>query len=790
MAKYPIIPDSNYFDTTSTNLATPERFNAIFNTINDRAVSELGFIRPVNIASDYIGVSVDSTGDPSIDTITFYELGSAISPLNSGGTSLYDISYAWTKTGSAGTISGSSTGDSVIIDLSGGTVDPTSDNLQVSLTITYEDASSSTIYTDTVSYGVPFIRQGTEGQAAITTPVPLIYAPFNHQPIDLTKGYAEIDVLNVSMVPPDWGSYNVNWSLTDSNGSNVLNFIHTSSNTGATLRITDDNKKYILTMTIDDGGTEYNTQVELFTYKNGVLFLNWEADRVPQDPEFVEVTGKTAVHPATNFPIPNGSIEVKWGRDSSDFGVCYFAGHGSAWDPNGTAVSAALTEVYGSVPVEDLNTYGLLNIFAGVQPVGSWNYEGQYLFIENMTTPVEIVAKVTNIDFNNMIPMFTNSIPTYLVKGLPLQGGFHGSYSDNVSIGPGAERNYIQLKYYEPSTDTGQYVYTGIHDQYMTVVPSLQTHPVSAIFKDVPIGGKFHAKVITSIGSVYSSGKESETIGSASTSTARAISNIAVEGQQFGIIATINLDSNITDNPVGYLLSVREYNTGALVDEDSNASFSPDSVEFDVFYSNSAKVNIPGTLGKKMKVWAKAVMADGSMSEPVSAASTVVEFPAALDQSLLTKHLGRFTSALPGATAEWESTWESDTPSEYMFTTHYSSFSKNIFLQGVKVWVHDLGDGNDTVDIVINLGGDEHTDIAVALGPNDYDHEEPIPLLEKDLGKIVSAGDPISINIRNNNGISLGDLGGEGIDLSAELVFAYNYDTSSNSSTSSGGGAA
>ena len=781
MAVYPIIPNSEFFEAQSTNLATPDRFNALFNAINTRGVSEQGFIRPVQIAADYTGVAVDASGNPTVDTVTFYEVGSGLSPLDeSGATTLYDITYAWSSVGSAGSATGATTSSSFSIELNS-PVDPGTDNVQVSLTITYTDDTSATIYEETVNAGIPLIEQGIQGEPAISTAVPLLYAAFNHQPIDLVTGYAEITVQNVSMVPTAWGSgYNVAWSLTDSLGSVSDNYISSSDNSSATLQIPNYNKEYVLEMSIDNGSTVYTTNISLFTYKNGVLFLNWETDRVPNDPSFVTLSGESSPHPNTNFPVPSGSIKVKWGWDSGDFNTVGF----ESYDSSNSTVSRALIEAYGGVPVGDLREYGVLSIDLTNVPL---EIVGQYLFIPNMTTPVLIDTDISSISstIHSLSPNMQES-GIFLIKGLPITGQLSGRFSENVSVGPGTERYYVHLQHYE-QTPSSAYAYTGLYDQFLTYVPDRAQHSTSVTFNNVPSSTVFHASVVTSIGSVYSVGKLSADSRTVTLSTARTISGVEIEGQQFGVILNVSLGQNTATNPTGYLIAYKEYNITASVDVNSYSFASNNTSGFNVVYSNSSHIHLPATLGKKVVAWVKTVMADGSMSAAVNSAAQVVEFPASIDQSSLTKHLGRFNSTLPGATASWESSWESDSPDALMYTTHYTSFAKTTLLQGVTLWIHNMDtSASDGYDIVINLGGDENTVIAT-LDAADYNYVDPIPIKEVDLGKIVTAGSPISINIRNSTTDSaIGDLSGAAVDFTAELTYAYNYDTDNGSFASTG----
>jgi len=773
MATYPIIPSSEFFQPESTSLATPDRFNAIFNAINTRGVSEQGFIRPVQIAADYTGIAVDSNGDCTIDLITFYEVGGALAPLDaSGATSLYDITYAWSSVGSHGGASGASDASSFSLDLTG-TSDPDTDDVQVSLTITYTDTSANIIYEQTIEAGVPLVEQGIQGDPAISTAIPLMYAAFNHVPVDLVTGYAEVIVQNVSMVPTAWGGgYNISWTLKDENGSIFSNYITSSSIDEATLQIPVYNKRYILEMQIDNGGGLFATTVDIFTYKNGVLFLHWDTGRVPSNPSYVALLGQPSLHPNTSFPVPNGSIKVTWGWDTSNFGTVGF----ESYDSNTSVVSAALVEAYGAIPAGELKEYGVLSI----DPTNiSLSIVGQYLFIPNMTTPVLIDRDVSSIS-DSLISLSSNisESGTYLVKGLPITGQLSGRFNNKVSIGPGAERYYIHLAHYSESiVNNTPDTYMGLYDQYSTIVPEQLDHPVSAVFNNVPSSAKFHATVVTAIGSVYSPGAVSTDLGSVSLSTATTVTGVEIEGQQFGVIIDITLGANEgSEDPIGFLIAYKEYNITATVDVNSYSFASKNSSGFNVIYSNSSHVHLPATLGKKVVAWVKAVMADGSTSVAMNSNEQVVEFPASLDQTSLTKHLGRFNDDL-GVTGEWEQTWESDNPNGLMYTTHYTSFAKTTLIQGITVWIHNLAtSATDDYDLVINLGGDEHTLIAT-LDSADFNYVDPIPFKYKDLGKIVQAGSPISINIRNSNDDnSLGNLSGAAVDITSEITYAYNYD--------------
>jgi len=781
MAKYPIIPSSEFFESQSTTLATPDRFNAIFRNINSNGVSVKGFIRPVQIMSDYIGVGVDETGTPAVDTITFEEVGSALAPLDDGGTGLYDISYSWSSVGSVGSATGATTDSGFSVYLGGGTVDPKIDDIKVSLDITYTDSETNAVYSHTAESGIPLIAQGVQGDPAIESPIPLLYAAFNHQPIDLSTNTAHFVVENVSMIPTDWGSaYTYEWLLKDKNGALFNQYITSSSISSAVLDIEDTNKEFILELSIDKGSTVYSTSVNIFTYKNGVLFLNWDTDRVPSNPDFVTVKGRNTVYADNKFPVSFGSMEVKWGIDSSDFGTIGFESFGS----NSEAIQAALVEAFGSSftgASEDSRIYGVLCLN------NTSSILNQHLFIPNLTNPVTVIEDVSGI-LSNLETLSTNLngfSKAYLVQGLPITQQLSGLFSSNVSIGPGAERYYIHLKHFE-ETENGTYAYTGLHDQFLTQIPNQEEHNVSAVFNNVATGSFFKATVVSAIGSVYASGLTSTDVNKVPAGTPKEITSIEAEGTQFGVIANLLLDDSVTENPVGYLICYKEYDISTIIPPNSYNFKSDGSNEFNVIYSISPHIQVPATLGKKVVIWAQTVMSDGTRSTPVSSDDITISFPASVDQSLLTKHLGRFNGTLAGATTNWETTWENDVPEAYMYSTHFSSFAKDTLLMGVTVWIHNMDSISDDYSIYINTGGDEH-ELITTIGATGGVSPDPVRSYYIDLGKVQSAGEPISINVRNGSGAeTLGTLANANVDITAEIVYAYSYEAANVSFSSSG----
>jgi len=807
---YFIIPPEQYFDDTAANLATPERFNAIFNIINQEAVSRHGFIYPIMLNVSHPTISLDSEGVPSPLVISFQEVGSALAPVDGEGATLYNITYEWSlATDSVGGFTGATGDSSVSIDLQGSTYDSATDTVGVDLTLTYLNINQSEYKVFSTSYSVPFVEKGLDGEAAITTPMPLIYAPFNHQPLSWLEpnsdqnAMAKILAFNQSFVPPGWGAYNVTWSLVDSGGNDYSNYISSFDNTKVELQIPDADKHFILTLTITNNGgiNEYSTTVDIFTYGPGVFFLQWgSSDDIPQNPHFVSLEGITIPHSDSLFPIESGSMKVKWGYDNTDFGevgIANYSGYlGGPNSPNSEALSTAFTAAGLTPPTseDEWNSYALINIEQAANNIVD-NLATWFIFIggQGMVQQAKIEADVSssNAYFSAIIPEFVKS-HTYLISGLAVGQAPNGFFDQNVSIGSKFERSIIHLKHYEVG-NAGNLTYVGNHDQTRIVTPSKSIFPISTIFKGVPNNIYFHASVASAIGSSYSGlmtsygGLVPSTANSGiiSLTSARTISGVVVAGEQFGVDVDITLNSG-SENPIGYLVSYREFGAADIIDESLVPSFSANSADYSVLFIKSRHFSLPAKLGRKVKVWVKSVMGDGSMSVYVASSEVVVQFPSSFEQSLLRVHLGRSNGTTPASSGDWENTWE-DEGATYDFsqhTTHFATFAKKTELQGVNVWVQGLESSSSQWDIIISIGGSgasEHYDVATNIdssSPGFFSNTTPTLYYLDDLSVTKEAGTPIGINLRFNGatGTEIGDLGDKDYDITVELTYSYPFE--------------
>ena len=239
MAK--IIDNDLYFPLSSATLTTPQKFNAVWDSVNANALGAHNYIPPstIGISTNYIYVG-DSPNDLSPETITFADT-TALPSAFDGSDAVNLPDYTWTlessgaaagKTGYA--LTGTTTGTSaqavsVVFDPAADTatnaIDP---NASVVLKCEAEYTDGTNTITRISYAGMPFSQRGADGADAVQATQAMIYCNAPHQNLRYPDGYVTFEAKSKSLAIPS-ASLTYAWQIHEVQGDGTLGTEHTST---------------------------------------------------------------------------------------------------------------------------------------------------------------------------------------------------------------------------------------------------------------------------------------------------------------------------------------------------------------------------------------------------------------------------------------------------------------------------------------------------------------------------------------------------------------------------------
>jgi len=784
-----IIENNHYFSTTSTTLATPQKFNAVYDAINTYALGKHNYIPPISISqpSPYIYVNQNNLAEASPGILVFQD--TTVYPTD------YTVSRAWTVE-----VGGAASGTQPFTGVSSGTDNVTftvtadgsislemDSSLQVKLVATYTNSTTGDTGTLTGYSGIGFTDRGQAGADAISGVEAIISIPSQHQPLSTPGGSAEFKAMSKSLAAPNI-TLAYTWSLADENSNDLSSSsiysdaaYSTASTISSNAYIKIDNaanKKYTLTLTVEDSSnssTISTTTVELWGYNYGTYFYSYNEDELVVAPDSVTLTGAASTTADFFIPQPFGDMTVKWGLDLSDMGSSIACAVGADNAGGGNAViSAVLSDMSITAAASE---YSIVRMSADIGD-GS-DVINKYLWTSNMNTGAKIISKLSSANINAMLNVSgyaaafgaVNSVSTdhlYLVQGVVAPWS-----PADATIGPNAERYYIALKHTDGSGN-----YLGKHDKHITLTQSGNAAPISTTFSNVPLDTHFKAEVISSNGGAYSNTIESAEV-EVTGSAPHTINSVTTDGGSSGATLTINLNSDGTD-PVGYLVSYKEVALTSNTAEVS-PSFNASSTEWTVFYTNTQKPKLVGSIGRKIVGGVQAVGADGSKSATVTFEPISIQVETSLDMSGLSKHLGRSSLTVPSL-ADLDDSYPSDLSSQKQFNIFSTVFGRDVFIEQLNSWVHSsFNNTSDVNAITIQIqieDQDDHKEVAYTSSErgfkSDTDLSIPVPAGKTVVVCLVDTEAPTS---------GSGNIVGGTVDITCELFYAHASNTLLGSST-------
>ncbi len=778
---YEIIPENQYLQPGQTQHLTPTFFNQIFANINAHSMSNSNFLRPVQVVStiDTIlwrvdsGGTYDSTTIPQ--TITLTEVGSnfmpegwtvssfTFTPDASASDWLYDVS---STAGNTATLS---------IDSS---YDPTSDTeYKFNVAVVYTDPNGVNI-TTSADYSLP-IQKVVDGADAINTPVPIISIPTAHEPLSAPGGSAIFKAHDVSWLPVGVTPTRT-WTLTDSNGVDKSSFINDPTAASIVITIPDIAKNYVLKLNLNASSTDYFTDSRISTYDYGsFLFSSWGDETPVDNSKEVTLIPSNLLTPSTDqvFPGAGGKMEVKWGKDMDELSRLNASSPtsdiltipGFSTDSTHTSIVQSLMNEYNLPSSENVQNYSLVELNDATV-----NLVGEFFWTTNMSEYAEIIYKASSA-FTitaGLGSIANNSI--YLVKGVLPFG-----VQTELTVGPGSERYYVHLKHYDLGPDQ-TYTYVGDYDQYSTITQSQAGAPIKTVFNGVPLGKKFRASVVGANGSSYSAEKLSEQLATMSSAVATPISAVTTASQQYGLELSITLDSSAA-TPIGFIASHSEMDPNVEFPAGVSIPRGATSMSQNVssIYSSSPVIKIPAGIGNKVAASVYAVMADGSVTNPVDVQPTTVSIPWSYLETGLSKHLGRFDFTESNGTLHANDTSIIDNATPQHNLT-YTSFGRDIFLETVIAWVHDFDHSGGTASTAkIKLQADGFTDandekemtIGTTVGTGSVSRNTKYTI--SDLSVPIPAGSDVVLAVQQHTA-------GWELDVTLELHFSNGIIVTSN----------
>ena len=811
-----IIDDALYFPLGSASLTTPQKFNAIFDSVNDNALGKHNYIPPTQI-----GVSTNFLFYESANSVSPMVLTMAdVTPLPTGWTA----AHIWTveSDGSTGGTTGytptNASTDTLTLTLTGSDSVSDDSHLLVKLVATYTHATFAPNGLQRVAYaGMPFAKRGLAGADAIQAPQALIYCNAPSQNASYPNGILFWEAKSKSLHPPSTSITAYDWQLDHINdtGGVIQNYdswlyddaVYTTPGSGETSQnvyiksvFGHENKRFRLTLKITDGtGATDTTTVDLFSYSQGTFFYSWDATTV-QAPSSVQITASDYSNASSFFlPETGGSINVKWGYNYDDMKI---PGSGDK-----VAVAGGVANVNGVVqavldtvlPGEMASDYSLLCM--NIDSTGG-DVINKYFWAHPMSSSAKIIQKLTQSDIQaaqtiagspeNFDEAFgdpdiiTDTNHIYLLKG-DTPNTFWQS-DPGMAIGPDAEKYYIYLTEWD-AAGSG---YIGHRDQSAVVVSkSSGDSGVNAApamteynFTNVHNGGTYKAEVVANKQGSYSS-KIISPHQSFTGGTPHGISSIDVQETGSSCIKlNITTDGGGTE-PVGYLVSYKEVAVTSTEGTTAGvASFDANQIDWTVFYTNSKSPKLVGNIGKKLIGEVKAVAQNGTMSSPQYFTPTSIIVDSALAQTGLSKHLGTRTVVTPNPLTD--ASIPSDLANQLQYNVFKTVFGRDVFIEQMNVWVHAAsnttdGSGNfnaGTIGVQIQVTDqDDHKEVSIDL--SDAANKDKLFTVEN-LSVPVPAGKEVIICLYDPSDTAGGSVLQDYIELSCELFFAH--------AASSGGG--
>ena len=741
-----IIKTDKYAEGESTYYLTPAWLNSVFDDVNNFAVSGPGtYIRPPQFVASVPAIFVSRDSDDTITAVGPHEI--TITEVNGAEEllpGLYEASYVWNyDPGTVGFAAAGFTASDTTNKLTI-TCDDDSDPittpityLDVSVIITYSNGTPAEDVVITVIVAIPIVFVDN-GEDAVAVPQPLISMPYNHQPMSAPGGAAVLQATDISFLPPVPGDAESLWTLT-LNGDDKSSYLSVVDDV-ATLTIPEVNKKFLLTLTVTKDEEIYVTTVDVYTYPYGsFMFSSWSDETAVIPPSFVTLTEKAVPVKSVLFPEPFGALTAKWGYDISDIAalnsnddptnyVLSYSGvvtH-ATWDEDLEAVMAA----YGLTPnATNILTYSLVEMNDNGE-----DFTGLSFWAMNMAANGKILYKLLDTSVISDVGAWTNltSNSLYLIEGVVPTG-----FTLQASVGPGAERYYIHLKHYSLEAETGIYVYNGALDQAAAIAQNSLAAPIEFSFNNTPLGTRFKAEVTSANGSSYSQAGISG-FGFVAESSAMAIDAIELNTSQYGVKASISYTPAAV-NPVGFWAIYKEIST--VVSWDTNTHLSPsNSTDIAAVYSNTPTIHLPASIGKKIVATFYAIMPDGTLGAAYTIVSNAITVSTDLAQRDFSKNLGRIILAAQ----DLDDTSLIDGDDTNQHNACYTSFARDTYLEGVRIWGHDCTPAEVTISIQTSdtLSADEKT-IALTSAEDNTSH------FLDDLSIPLSAGETLVIAVQS-----------------------------------------
>ena len=812
-----IIDNELYFPLGSASLTTPQKFNAIFDAVNNNSLGKHNYIPPTKIGVSTNFLFFEAANNVSPMVITMAD----VTPLPTGWTATYDPAVVagtgWTVMNDGSTVNNGTVGyvatnddtDTVTLTLDGttGNVDD-GNHVQVRLNVRYSHAEYGNI--DRVAYaGMPFAKRGLAGEDAIQAPQAMIYCNAPHQNAFFPDGYITWEAKSKSLAPPTTGIASYAWTLEkiDSNGGVLSTHntwiysdaAHTTADaTTANAYVETEygytNCRFRLTLEITEtttGNTD-TTSVDLFSYHHGTFFYSWDASTV-QAPAECNISTENMDSTGFFLPDPKGAVKVSWGKDWDDIAtggtVCTASGTAFPAVIQGildTALPGAVAADYSILRSQDLGTGG--------------DVINKYFWIHPMSNSAKIIKKLTSAemqagidatsesDFQESLGNPGNAVTTdhyYLLQGDAPSAVYNTD--SGIAIGPDAEKYYVYLTEWSANGQN----YLGDRDQSAVVVSkgsegnSATAAMTNHTFTNVHNGGFYKAEVVANKMGSYSS-KVSSAVQGFSGGDPHAINTVEVSTTgSSAITLNISLTANGTV-PVGYLISYKEVAVTSTEGSSGNnfADFNSDQNEWTVMYTNSRSPKLVGNIGKKLIGEVKSVSSNGLMSSPVAFPATSIIVDSALDQTGLSKHLGTRDVIVDAANTNLDDSYPSDPAGQKQENVFTTVFGRDVYIEQLNVWVHKAedvaGSGNNNApafQVQIQVQDqDDHKEVTI-------DPATDLDVLKTDpnLSVPVPAGKQVVICLCDTaNPVAATAILQGGYELSCELFYAH--------AASSGGG--
>ena len=728
------------------------------------ATAEIAEIHPGTGAVLAITITDAGSGYTSVPTVTIGEISGsgAVGLAVLAGSSVSGFAFA--------DLTGNSLPDDDVAEVqiihSGTNILPTVE-FQCQVTYVFDDGinPAETLITSAI-FGLPCVHI-VDGLDAVSSTIPLIHSPANHQPLLSPGGYAVFYPEDISLLVPGAAALTQVWTLAHG-GLDKSQYIENATTATPTVKIPEVGKEFVLTLTLSDAST---TSIILSTYDYGSFFFSSWGKETPVDaPRKVHLSSTPISDSSFEklFPENNSKITVKWGGDldevaltngGSSVGFVYCV-PGYSTTATMSADVLAIMQEYG-IGSENVENYSLVNINKNEE-----NLIGLKFWATNMEKPAEILHEVTDpsTSLNTAaLDYLLSENSVYLVKGVCPSG-----QQSNITVGPGAERYYIWLKHFKGGT------YTGAYDRYAVLTQSGIASPIKAVFNKLPLSTDFRAEVVSANGSSYSVAKTSEDLLTTVGTTPSTILSVEATTAQYGVKYDVDtaVDAN-GESPVGYIVTYKEYELTKSIPTSISLPFGPNYPNHSTIYSPSSSIKIPASLNTKVMASVRAVMADGALSDPVISGPTTVAIPSDLALTGLSMNLGRHHTSDYIAEASWTledfSLLDTTTPQEKLV---YYSFGRDTFIEAFVIYVH-THPVNQAIDVVLEYDGitDANDQKIIRIPTTPSNNPSNLAYSKMDLSIPVQAGTFINVGVQNTD-LSDNDIA-ELIDFTINIYYSH-----------------